>query len=245
MEDLYHLTMRELPADSRPRERLAQLGAENLATAELLAIILRTGSRGRTALDLAQLLLTGEGDEVGLRYLATASLNELAKRPGIGLVKAIQVKAALELGRRLVREGAERGPSIRSPRDVFSLVGDEMRLYDREHFRALHLNTKNQVLAQETVAVGSLSAALVHPRELFKGCVKRSAAAVILLHNHPSGDPEPSSEDIALTRRLVEAGSILGIEVLDHLVIGDGCYVSLKERGLLGLPAAGTGSMDK
>jgi DNA repair protein RadC len=235
----YHFTLKDLPPDSRPRERLAALGAENLSTAELLAIILRTGQRGYTALEVAQLLLSREGEEGGLRYLATADIEELAQCPGMGPAKAVQVKAALELGRRLGREGRERGPGIRTPRDVYRLLHDEMRLLDREHFRTVMLTSKHQVIAQETVAVGSLSAALVHPRELFKGCIKKSAAAVILVHNHPSGDPEPSPEDINLTRRLVEAGALLGIEVLDHVIIGDGRYVSLKERGLLGAPTTG------
>jgi len=235
----YHFTLKDLPPDSRPRERLARLGAANLSTAELLAIILRTGSRGRTALEVAQLLLGAEGGKGGLRYLATADLKELAALPGVGQTKAVQIKAALELGRRLVHEEWEWGVTIRSPRDAYLLVQDEMRLLDREHFRALMLSTKHQVIAQETVAVGSLSAALVHPRELFKGCIRKSAAAVILIHNHPSGDPEPSPEDINLTRRLAEAGRLLGIEVLDHVIVGNGCYVSLKERGLLGTPTTG------
>ncbi|HHY92884.1 MAG TPA: DNA repair protein RadC [Firmicutes bacterium] len=232
----YHLTLKELPPDSRPRERLIELGAENLATAELLAIILRTGQRGRTALEVAQLLLKGQGEESGLLHLATADVKELAQCPGIGITKAVQVKAALELGRRLVRSGLDRGPRIHAPRDVYLLVHDEMRLLDREHFRTIMLSTKHQVIAQETVAIGSLSAALVHPRELFKSCIKKSAAAVILVHNHPSGDPEPSPEDINLTQRLAEAGRLLGIEVLDHVIVGDGRYVSLKERGLLTAP---------
>lgn len=192
---------------------------------------------------MAQLLLAGEGEENGLRYLATADLSELARRPGVGPAKAVQVKAALELGRRLAKEGLERGPALRGPRDVFLFVQDEMRLLDREQFRTLMLNTKHQVLAQETVAIGSLSAALVHPRELFKGCIKKSAAAVILVHNHPSGDPEPSPEDVSLTRRLAQAGRLLGIEVLDHVIIGDGRYVSLKERGLLEAPVTGEGAV--
>ncbi|NLG85826.1 MAG: DNA repair protein RadC [Firmicutes bacterium] len=229
----YHLTIKELPPDSRPRERLIEQGAENLATAELLAIILRTGSRGYTALQVAQQLLVAGGENGSLRYLATADINELSSFPGMGPAKAAQIKAALELGKRLVQEEPGRGDFVRSPEDAYFLVKNDMRYLDREHFCTIMLNTKNQVLFQETVAVGSLSAALIHPRELFKNCIRKSAAAIILVHNHPSGDPEPSPEDIKLTGRLVQAGALLGIQVLDHIIVGDGCYVSLRERGLI------------
>lgn len=230
----YHLTLKELPPDSRPRERLIEQGAENMATAELLAIILRTGSRGRTAIQVAEQLLIA-GDEYGpLRYLATADIKELSAFPGMGPAKAVQIKAALELGKRLVQEETGRKDFVRSPEDAYHLVKNNMQYLDREHFCTIMLSTKNQVLAQETVAVGSLSATLVHPRELFKGCIRKSAAAVILVHNHPSGDPDPSPEDIKLTERLSQAGALLGIKVLDHIIIGDGRYVSLRERGCIG-----------
>ncbi len=222
-----------MPPDSRPRERLIKQGAESLATAELLAIVLRTGSRGRTAIQVAQQLLAVGGEDRPLRYLATADINELAAFPGMGPAKATQIKAALELGKRLVQEETGRTDFVRSPEDVYFLMKHRMRYLDREHFCAIMLNTKNQVLAQETVAVGSLSAALVHPRELFKGCIRKSAAAVILVHNHPSGDPEPSPEDIKLTDRMSQAGALIGIQVLDHVIIGDGRYVSLRERGFI------------
>ncbi|HKM39442.1 MAG TPA: DNA repair protein RadC [bacterium] len=233
----YHLTLKELPLDSQPRQRLIEQGAENLATAELLAIILRTGHKGRTAIQVAQRLLSIGGKDGALRHLATANIEELSAVPGIGPAKSAQIKAALELGKRLMLERVEDGNYVRSPEDAYYLVKSEMQYLDREHFRTIMLNTKNQVLAQETVAVGSLSAALVHPRELFKGCIRKSAAAVILVHNHPSGDPEPSVEDIKLTDRLSQAGALLGIQVLDHVVIGHGRYVSLRERGFINLPA--------
>lgn len=164
--------------------------------------------------------------------MAETSLEELKDQKGIGLAKAAQIKAAIELGRRLRIFRPER-PLIHTPADAAHLLMDEMRYLDREHFRTISLNTKNRVLAIDNVAVGSLNSSFVHPREVFKGPVRRSAAAVILVHNHPSGDPSPSLEDIQVTRRLVEAGKILGIEVLDHLILGDGSFVSMKEKGLL------------
>ena len=181
---------------------------------------------------MAQQLLSIGGERGALRYLATADVNELATVPGIGPAKATQIKAALELGKRLVQEEQiGDGKYVRSPDDVYFLVKNDMRYLDREHFCTIMLGTKNQVLARETVAIGSLSAALVHPRELFKGCIQKSAAAVVLVHNHPSGDPEPSPEDIKLTDRLSQAGALLGIQVVDHVIVGDGRYVSLRERG--------------
>lgn len=223
------MTIKKMPEDLRPRERMLAVGAQALSNAELLAILLRTGTPQETALEMAQRLLSQPG---GLRYLAEASLEELKEQRGIGLAKAAQIKAAIELGRRLSVYIANR-PVIQHPGDVASLLMDEMRYLDREHFRTICLNTKNRVLAIDNVAVGSLNASLVHPREVFKGPVKRSAAAIILVHNHPSGDPSPSLEDIQVTRRLVEAGRLLGIEVLDHLILGDGFFISMKEKGLL------------
>lgn len=222
-------TIKDLPEDLRPRERMVTFGVQALSNAELLAILLRTGNPQETALELAQRLLSQPG---GLRYLAEASLEELKSQKGIGLAKAAQIKAAIELGRRLAAFRPER-PLIQNPADAAYILMDEMRYLDREHFRTISLNTKNRVLAIDNVAVGSLNSSYVHPREVFKGPVRRSAAAVILVHNHPSGDPAPSLEDIQVTRRLVEAGKVLGIEVLDHLILGDGSFISMKEKGLL------------
>jgi len=229
MERYRGRTIKDLPEDLRPRERMLAFGAQALSNAELLAILLRTGNPQETALEVAQRLLSQPG---GLRYLAEASLEELKGQRGIGLAKAAQIKAAIELGRRLAAFRPER-PVIKGPADAAHLLMDEMRYLDREHFRTISLNTKNRVLAIDNVAVGSLNSSYVHPREVFKGPVRRSAAAVILVHNHPSGDPAPSLEDIQVTRRLVEAGKVLGIEVLDHLILGDGSFVSMKEKGLL------------
>jgi len=222
-------TLKEMPQHLRPRERLLREGPGALSEAELLAILLRTGTRRETALDLAHRLLSRPE---GLAFLAIAPLEELQKERGVGLAKAAQIKAALELGRRLNHFIFHQEP-IKGPQDVARLLMDQMRFLDREVFRTVSLNVKNRIIAIDTVSVGSLNSSLVHPREVFKDPIRRSAAAIILVHNHPSGDPSPSEEDVGVTRRLVEAGRILGIQVLDHIIIGDGVYFSFKEKNLL------------
>ncbi|WP_274362618.1 RadC family protein [Paenibacillus thermotolerans] len=225
-----NIMLRELPAEDRPRERMAAHGAGSVSNSELLAILLRTGTRNEPATALAARVLKECG---GLRGLVDMSVDQLRQMRGIGTAKALQIHAALELGRRLARSVQEETPAIRSPQDVARLVTEELRYLKQEHFVCLFLNTKNHVIGKETLSVGSLNSAIVHPRELFRAAIKRSAAAVICVHNHPSGDPTPSKEDIELTNRLSEAGSIIGIDVLDHVVIGDNRYVSLKEQGHL------------
>lgn len=243
------LRIAELEASERPRERLVRLGAQALSNAELVAILLRTGTSGASALEIGQRLLAlGQTDgmpperaagaagrnseqDLGLRYLVTCALDDLRRVPGVGLAKAVQIKAAVEFGRRIATASAAR-VAVRSPRDVSGLVMEEMRYLDREQFRIVLLDSKNQVLGLKVVSVGSLSSSIVHPREIFKEAITRSSAAVILVHNHPSGDPTPSQEDIDVTRRLVDAGRLLGIEVLDHIVVGDNRYVSFKEKGI-------------
>lgn len=195
-----------------------------------MAILLRTGTSQVSALDLAgELLARFEG----LRGLLAAGLEELGAVRGMGPAKAAQVKAALELGRRLAATRQSARPVVRTPDDAAAVVMEDFRHLDREHFAALVLNTKNQVLAVERVAVGTLNTTTVHPREVFKCAVRRSAAALILVHNHPSGDPTPSRQDLELTKRLAEAGEIMGIAILDHLIIGDNRYTSLKAEGHL------------
>jgi DNA repair protein RadC len=222
--------MKDMPSELRPRERLLKEGARSLTDAELLAILLRTGTSRNTALDLAAVILANFN---GLRGLVQASVEELSAVKGVGPAKAAQIKAALELGKRLAADSGEERAVIKTPADAAGLVMEEMRHLDREHFRALLLNAKNQVIGQEVISIGTLNSSAVHPRELFKGAIKRSAAALILVHNHPSGDPSPSREDVEVTRRLVEVGRLIGIEVLDHLVIGDNKFSSLKAKGLL------------
>lgn len=226
----YHATIKELPPDQRPRERLISFGAGVLSDAEILAILLGTGTGNETSIELAQRVLASRG---GMSFLAEASAEELVGIRGIGPAKTAQIKAAIELGRRLASTTRWERPVIKSPVDVFQLVGEEMRYLDKEHFNIIVLNTKNHVLGIDNISVGSLNASLVHPRELFKKAILRSAAGIILVHNHPSGDPQPSEEDKLVTCRMAEAGEIIGIEVLDHIIIGDGRYISLRERGYM------------
>ena len=221
--------LKDLPEDLKPRERLHQYGPEVLSNKEILAIILRTGSKGENVLELAERILAETG---GLHGLAGLTLPELQMVNGIGPAKAAQVKAALELGRRSVSLDPMSRPTINSPADVAGLVMEEMRHLDREHFRIMYLSTRNNVLGISPVSIGSLNSSTVHPRECFKEAIRRNANTIILLHNHPSGDPTPSREDIDITKRLIEGGKILGIEVLDHVIIGDKRYVSLKEQGI-------------
>ena len=226
----YHVRIREIPADERPRERLLKYGADTLSTAELLAILLRTGTEKYSAVGLANHLLSTFGS---LRGVANATIEEMSAIHGLGPAKAAQIKAAIEFGRRLVAASPEERPRIRSPRDVYNLLGPTLRDQNREHFVALLLDTKGGVLRTRTVSVGDLSSSLVHPREVFTEAVRHSAASLIVAHNHPSGDPSPSPEDVQVTRRLCEAGELLGIELLDHVVLGDSRWVSLKEKGLM------------
>ncbi len=222
--------LKDLPEDLKPRERLYKLGPEVLSNREILAILLRTGTKGENVLELAERILIEAGGLIGLARL---SVHELEQVHGIGPAKAAQVKAALELGKRSISADPVTRPVINSPSDVADLVMEEMRSLDREHFRIMHLSTRNNVLGISAVSVGSLNSSIVHPRECFKEAIRRNANSVILLHNHPSGDPTPSREDLDITRRLTEGGKILGIEILDHVIIGEKRYVSLKEQGII------------
>lgn len=222
------LMIKDYPEDQRPRERMIQDGPKSLSNHELLAILLRTGSKEESVLQLANKLLV---NFEGLRLLKDASIEEITDTKGIGKVKAVQLMAAVELGRRIHRLQYEDRYVIRSPEDAANFVMEDMRFLSQEHFVCLYLNTKNQVLHQQTVFIGSLNASIVHPREVFKEAFRRSAASFICIHNHPSGDPAPSREDIDVTKRLSECGKLIGIELLDHLIIGDQKFISLKEKG--------------
>lgn len=226
----YHAKIKDMPADQRPRERLIREGARVLSDPELLAVLLRTGSPEKTAVELATEVLSLFS---GLKNLVQAGVEELSTIKGMGPAKAAQLKAALEIGKRLASISESQRPSIKGPQDAAGMVMEEMRHLDREHFCALLLNTKHQVLAKETISIGTLNSSMVHPRELFKTAIKRSASAIILVHNHPSGDPSPSREDREITRRLQDAGSLIGIEVLDHIIIGDNKFVSFKDKGMI------------
>ncbi len=231
-----------LLVDETPVARLAEVDCTALSVRELLALLLRTrGAREGAA--AVSLRLTMRFPSTA--QLAQAGLPELVREGGLSLKQAAAVIAARELGRRLYAAPPARRPTVRTPADVAALVGRDMRYLDREHFKVVLLSTRHDVLAVEGIAVGGLNSAVIHPREVFKAAIRHSAAAVILVHNHPSGDPEPSADDIRITAQLAEAGRILGIEVLDHVVVGDGRYVSLRERGhLVGTPARLQGETD-
>lgn len=226
------LKIKDMPAPERPRERLLQNGAAYLSNAELLAILIGTGAQDNSALLLAEKLLALE-KEGGVAKLASCMPEEFARVRGIGKAKACRLSAAVELGKRIAT--APRAPQVQisSPQDIAELFMEDMRYEKKEYFKVLHLNTKNEIIMKENVAVGSLDMAVVHPREVFSNALRRSASALVLVHNHPSGNPEPSAQDLRTTAQIVEAGAILGITVLDHLIIGDGIYVSLRERGLM------------
>lgn len=222
--------IKDLPQHERPRERLRDQGPAALCNAELLAILLRTGTAQFTAIELASRLLSRFGS---LSNLAQVSVSELSREHGMGTAKSAQVLAALELGRRTAswRDGAR--PAITGPEDAARLLRSEMQDLKKEVMKILMLNTRNEVLKVMQISEGSLNSTVLHPRETFREAVRESAAAVILVHNHPSGDPEPSAEDKAVTRDFRHAGKLLGIELLDHVVIGaGGAYTSLRERGL-------------
>ena len=223
-------TIARMPKAERPRERLLTHGPQALSSRELLALVLNTGTAKRSSLALADELLVRWRD---LRQLADASVEEIMQVKGLGPAKAARLLAALELGRRLVINSVEERPRIRSAADVAALSLPRMRDLPREEFVAFLLDTRHRVIETKTISIGHLNASLVHPRELFREGVRRSAAAMILAHNHPSGDPEPSADDVRLTRRLQEAGKLLGITVLDHVIIGDNRYVSMRERGFM------------
>ena len=219
----------DLEQTERPRERLQHLGAESLSKAELLAILLRTGVPGENAVQVGERLLKEFG---GLSGLHRANFQDVCDQHGIGEAKACQIKAALELGHRYKDISLVEKPSITSPQDGADLVRYEMSALEQEELWVILLDVRNRVLDIDKIYRGSLTSSQVRVGEIFKSAIKRNAAAIIVVHNHPSGDPAPSPEDIALTRAIIEAGELLDINVLDHLVIGMGNHVSLKERGL-------------
>jgi DNA repair protein RadC len=223
----YRIT--DLHENERPRERLAALGPQALSNAELIAILLRIGVAGENAVQVGQRLLQ---QFQGLAGIHRAPFDELKNQHGIGDAKAAQIKAAIELGRRLTIESPEARPTINSPADAAALVQYEMSALEQEHLRVILLDTRNHVLDIVEVYRGSVNSSQVRVGEVFKAAIRRGAPAVIVAHNHPSGDPTPSPDDVAVTRAFVQAGKLLDVDVLDHLVIGQGRYVSLKERGL-------------
>lgn len=223
----YRIT--DMALTERPRERLAQHGAQVLTSAELLAILLRVGAPGENAIQVGHRLLRHFGSISGLHR---APYEEVCAQRGVGPAKAAQIKAAIELGIRMTLESPEERPTIHSPADAAALVKYEMSALEQEELRVLLLDTRNRVLGVVEVYRGSLNSSQVRIGELFKSAIRRNAAAVLVIHNHPSGDPTPSPEDLKITRAIIEAGKLLDIHVLDHLIVGGGRFVSLKERGV-------------
>lgn len=229
MRQQYQPMIRDLPQGERPRERLKAYGTKNLSNTELIAILLRTGMQGENVISLSSRVLAQFN---GLAGLGRASYAELCDQRGLSEAKACQLLAALELGRRLVSLAPEERMTIGSSQDVANLMMAEMAVLDQEHLRVLVLNTKNEVMGTHEIYVGNVSSAVVRPAEVLRPAVRENAPSIILVHNHPSGDPTPSNEDVSITRELVAAGKLLGIDVLDHLVIGSGNrYVSLNDKG--------------
>ncbi|MCG8502026.1 MAG: DNA repair protein RadC [Firmicutes bacterium] len=227
------LRIKDLPSEERPYEKLERYGSEMLSNAELMAIIIKTGTKTETSVEVARRVLKECAEDNGLAFLHDISLEELKRIKGIGRVKAVQLKAVIQLAKRIAASGYQDKMCISSPADVSKLLMEDMRYLKQEHFKIIMLNVKNHVLKHVDITIGTLNASIVHPRDVFSEPIRVKCASVILVHNHPSGDPAPSHEDIEVTKRIVEAGKILGIDVLDHIIIGDGKYVSLKEKGII------------
>ena len=229
---MYSSTIRikDLPFDDRPREKMQEYGVSFLSNAELIAIIIGSGTAKQSALDVARNLLVKNN---GLEGFNLATLEELVEINGIGQAKATKLVASVELGKRLSTLKRNSSKKITCPSDAAYLLMDELKFKNKEYFDIIMLNTKNIVQCVTNISIGSLNSSIVHPREVFLEAIKKSSASIILVHNHPSGDPKPSREDINLTNRMIKAGEILGINVLDHIIIGEECYYSMKEEGII------------
>ena len=226
--------VRDLPKEERPREKLIQRGAASLSDTELLAILLRTGTSSVSVLHLAEEVLAKYQDK-GLVSIMNISPQEIASVHGVGLAKAATIVAAVELGRRISTRAAQKLEKIEGPEDVARYASPLLRFEQKEHFLVMLLDVRNRVLAMPTISIGSLTASVAHPREIFREAIRYSAANMILIHNHPSGDPTPSREDIQITKQMMKAGEIMGIPVLDHIIIAGDGFLSLKEADCLGL----------
>ncbi|MEO0091211.1 MAG: DNA repair protein RadC [candidate division WOR-3 bacterium] len=226
MKTNYSKTVKDLPRVERPREKLMKYGVENLSNTELLAILLRSGRKGENVIDLANRILK----HFGAQNLPNLSFNEIKKIAGVGPAKACEIIACFELGKRLLK--SKKVCLYMKPEDVWNELKD-VRGLKKEHFIIFYLDVRNQEIKREIISIGSLNASLVHPREVFDPAIRHSAAQIILAHNHPSDNPEPSDDDLAITKRLVEAGKILGIEIIDHIIVAKSRFYSFKENGLI------------
>lgn len=225
------MNMNEMPFWEKPREKMMKYGVESLSTAEVLAIILRTGTRKKSAVELAvELLSMNKG---GIRYLADCSVEELRQINGMGDAKICELMAAMELGRRMASLPAQERAQIRCSDDIAEMFMERLRYKKKEYFKCLLINARGEIIEESDVSIGDLTSSSSHPREVFTNAVRRSAGSVAFVHNHPSGNPEPSPADIDTTKRLCQAGKLLGIPVIDHIVIGDGCYTSMKNLGYM------------
>jgi DNA repair protein RadC len=223
------MNIKTLPADERPREKLISQGARNLTNSELLGIILNTGTKNQDVLELSNKFFK----KYNLKSLSRLKITTLKKQLGIGDAKACQIIACFELGKRLSAFKEGKHPQIKNAKDIAKLFISEMNSLEKENFKGVYLDSRKRIIKQETIFIGSLNESVVHPREIFKIALDENAAAIILLHNHPSGDPNPSSFDIEITKELVKSGEFLGIQILDHIIIGGNKYFSMKEKGLL------------
>jgi DNA repair protein RadC len=231
-------SMKAIPKEERPYEKCLLNGAQALSDAELLAVILRTGAQGESALELSRKVLSCQGDSQGLLGIYHMSISDLMKIRGVGTVKAVQIKCIAELSRRIARAQAVPTLSFTNPSSIAAYYMEEMRHQEQEILRVLMLNTRSVLIHEEVISKGTVRASLISPREIFISALRHRAVSIILLHNHPSGVPDPSNEDILLTKRVMEAGHMIGIELLDHIIIGDMQAFSMREQGIIPDPAA-------
>lgn len=225
--------MKEMACEERPYERCERFGASNLTDSELLAVLLRTGTRGENALQLADKILHPVFSQKGVLNLHQWTYEQLMQIKGIGKVKAIQILCLAELSRRLAKATAQEGLNFSNPASIARYYMEDLRHANQEQMKLLLLNTKSRLIGETDISKGTVNSAVISPSELFVEALQKNAVSIVLLHNHPSGDPTPSKEDVLITRRIQEAGRLIGVELLDHIVIGDNCYVSLREKGLV------------
>ncbi|OGW57073.1 MAG: hypothetical protein A3D21_00425 [Nitrospirae bacterium RIFCSPHIGHO2_02_FULL_42_12] len=230
MEQKASFTVHDLPKPERPRERLKRFGPEALSAQELLALIIGRGVPQKSVMTIAQELLVKFGD---IKTISEATLEELSQIKGIGFAKAAQIKACFELGKRQDLEPELKDFDIKDPQSVVKAIRASIKDKAKEHFKLILLNARNKIIGISTVSIGSLNASIVHPREVFKDAIMHNAYSVVLAHNHPSGDPEPSEDDIKMTRQLIDSGKILGIEVIDHIIVTQNKYLSFKAKGVI------------